>query len=111
MASVYSTRFFTEQGLGGTGASVIVPTGHVYVVRYVTWYASVGLAPLVAFLEDDATNAALANATWQPGEAASKNFDCRIVFLAGTGFHVQVNPTVGFTDKADVSISGYDLTA
>ncbi len=104
---VYSTRFIAQAGLSGTGASVTVPAGHVYVVKQLTIYSSPLLAVLTAFFEDDATGAALFANRFTIGASGSVFFYGAIVFEPGQGFHFQVNAGIG--DAADVYAGGYDL--
>jgi hypothetical protein len=107
MATVYSTRFIVTKGQGGTGPSVTVPAGFVYVVKQVTAYINPIISQTTVFFEDDDTGAALfrANATFP--DSGWFGFFGTIVFEEGQGFHFQVDSTTG--DVADVSAHGYAL--
>jgi hypothetical protein len=104
---LYSTRFLAVQGLAGTGASVTVPPGHVYIVKQLTLYSNPLLGQVHAFFEDDTSGAALFSGGWNPGTPEWFGFYGALVFLPGQGFHFQVDVTVG--DAADVYAGGYDL--
>jgi hypothetical protein len=106
---VYSTRFIAQAGLSGTGSSVVVPAGRVYVVRQLTMYSSPLLAQVAAFFEDDATGAALFSSRFTPDAGGWVGFYGALVFEEGNGFHFQVNSSTG--DAADVYAGGYDLQA
>jgi hypothetical protein len=105
---VYSTRFLAQQGLSGTGPSITVPAGHVYVIKQVTFFMSALLGQMHAFLEDDASGAALFAGAVNPGTPEWFGFFGSLTFLPGDGFHFQVDAVP--TDAADVYCGGYDLT-
>jgi hypothetical protein len=109
VAKLYSQRFFAQAGLSGTGGSVIVPTGYVYIVKQVTIYAAPLLAQTAVFLEDENTGAALFAARFVVNQGGWVGFYGAIVFEAGGGIHFQVNNAVG--ESADVYAGGYVLTA
>jgi hypothetical protein len=106
--SLYSTRFIAVQGLAGTGASVTVPPGMVYIVKQVTLYSNPLLGQVHAFFEDGVSGAALFSAGWNPGTPAWFGFYGALTFLEGQTFHFQVDVTAG--DAADVYAGGYSLT-
>lgn len=108
MAQLYSTRWIAQQGLSGTGASVTVPTGRVYVVKQVTIYSS-PLGPVAAFFQDDVSGAALFSARFTGSAGGWQGFYGALVFREGDGFHFQINATL--LDAADVYAGGYDLSA
>jgi hypothetical protein len=105
---VYSTQFYAFQGLSGTGASITVPAGHVYVVKQVTMYASPLLGQTAVFFQDDVSGAALFASRFNIDAGGWAGLFGTLVFEAGQGFHFQVNASL--TDSADVSAHGYDLT-
>jgi hypothetical protein len=105
--SIFSTRFLAQQGLAGTGASITVPAGHVYIVKQVTLYSNPLLGQVHAFFEDDTSGAALFSAGWNPGTPAWFGLYGALVFEEGQGFHFQVDVTAG--DACDVYAGGYDL--
>lgn len=105
--AAYSKRFYAKAGLSGTGASVIVPAGRVYVVRQVTIY-SAPLGIVASFFEDDETGAALFSARFTGDSGGFQGFYGVLVFEPGQGFHFQVNATL--TDACDVYCGGYDLS-
>jgi hypothetical protein len=105
--SVFSTRFLAQAGLAGTGVSVLVPAGHVYIVKQVTMYASPSIGPIRMFLEDDTTGAALFSAATQAGTPGWFGLYGALVFEPGQGFHFQIDAFP--TDAADVYCGGYDL--
>lgn len=107
MSTIYSKRWIAQAGLAGTGSSVTVPAGHVYVVKQITIYASV-LGTLAAFFEDDTSGAALFSARFTSSAGGWQGFYGALVFEAGDGFHFQVNAAL--LDTADVYAGGYDLT-
>lgn len=108
MARLFSKRWIAQAGLAGTGGSVTVPAGHVYVVKQVTIYSS-PIALLRAFFEDDSSGGALFSATFSAGAGGWQGFYGALVFEEGQGFHFQVNATL--LDAADVYAGGYDLLA
>ncbi len=105
---LYSVRFLSQQGLSGTGASVTVPAGHVYIVKQVTIYMDPSFGILRAYFQDDTSGAALFSGAQSPGNPEWFGFYGALCFPAGTGFHFQVTGTIG--DSADVYAGGYDLT-
>jgi hypothetical protein len=107
-SSVYSRRFQSHQGLQGTGPSTLVPAGHVYVVKQVTFYCSALLGQVHMFLQDDASGAALFAAAVNPGTPEWFGFYGAIVFEPGDAFHFQIDVTL--SDSADAYAGGYDLT-
>lgn len=104
---LFSRRFIAAAGLSGTGPSVTVPAGHVYVVKQVTIYATPLLALTSAFFEDDTTGAALFQGRFTLNAGGWVGFYGALVFEAGQGFHFQVNNALG--EQADVYAGGYDL--
>jgi hypothetical protein len=108
-SSVYSSRLFTQAGLLGTGASVTVPPGQVWIVKAITVYASAGAFDITSFLEDEPSGAALIEWSWSSLDAQSYAYYGALVFEPGAGFHFQVN-TAG-TAGVDVSASGYRLSS
>ena len=105
---LYSVRFLAQQGLSGTGASITVPVGHVYVVKQITTYMDPALGQVRCFFQDDSSGAALFSTGANVGAPFWGGFYGAIVFEAGQGFHFQVDATL--TDAADVYAGGYDLT-
>lgn len=108
---VYSKQFFRESGVTGTSSSVVVPEGHVYIVRFVAIYCNAPAGPTTVFFEDDESGGALLWASSDEANPIHVAQDCRFVFEADQGFHFQVNNTVGFDNSADCFAAGYDLTA
>lgn len=108
MSSVYSRRFYAAQGLSGTGTSVVVPVGHVYVVKQVTIYMDPSFGILRAYFQDGASGAALFSGGQSPGNPEWFGFYGQLVFEPGDSFHFQVTGTPG--DSADVYAGGYDLS-
>lgn len=109
MRQLYSKRFIAQQGLTGTGASVTVPAGHVYVVKQVTIYASPILGVTRVFFEDDTSGAALFSSQFHIDAGGWVGLYGALVFESGDGFHFQVDSSSG--EKADVYAGGYDLLA
>jgi hypothetical protein len=105
--AAYSKRFLCQAGLSGTGPSVIVPAGRVYVIRQATIY-SAPLGVVASFLEDETTGAALFSARFNAEAGGFQGFFGALVFEPGQGFHFQVNATL--TDACDVYCGGYDLS-
>lgn len=105
---LYSVRFLAAQGLSGTGPSVTVPAGHVYVVKQVTMYASPLISVTSVFFEDDSTGAALFASRFNASAGGWAGLYGALVFQAGEGFHFQVDNSAG--EPADVYAGGYDLT-
>ena len=110
MKPVYSHQFIATAGLSGTGSSVVVPDGLVYVVRFVTAYCSPGAATVNVFFQDDVSGAALLSTSGSSSNDIRFAQDCRFVFDPGHAFHFQVDVSIGFTAAADVSASGFVLT-
>lgn len=108
MANVYSSRFYSEPGVLGTGASQTVPAGEVWIVKAVTVYSSGSAFDITAFLEDEPSGAALIQWSWSLAQAKSFDYYGGLVFEPGSGFHFQVD-TAG-TAGVDCSVSGYRLT-
>jgi hypothetical protein len=105
--TLYSARFIAQQGLTGTGTSIIVPAGHRYIVKQVTIYASPLLSLTAVFFQDDASGAALFASRFNLNEAGWVGFYGALCFEEGDGFHFQVDNTAG--ERADVYAGGYDL--
>lgn len=110
MATVFSRRFFAQQGLSGSSSSMIVPAGHVWIVKQVTIYMSSSAANITTFFEDESSGAALFSAGVDLQHPGWFGFYGAIVFEAGDGFHFRVNQSPA-TDGADVYAGGYDLAA
>lgn len=109
MATLYSKRFLAQQGLSGTGASIVVPVGRVYIVKQVTIYMDPAFGITRAFFEDDTSGAALFTGQQTIGNPEWFGLYGALVFEAGMGFHFQVDASPG--DGADVYAGGYDLSA
>lgn len=105
---VFSHRFIAQQGLTGTGESISVPEGVVYVVKQVTIYASPILGQTAVFFQDDASGAALFASRFSIDQGGWVGFYGALVFDSGDGFHFQVDNTAG--EHADVYAGGYVLT-
>lgn len=105
--TLYSKRFFSAAGVTGTSSSVIVPAGHVYVVKQVTLYMDPQFGQCRAFFEDDVGGGALFSGATNIGTPAWFGFYGALVFEPGDGFHFQVN--VSPTDGCDCYAGGYDL--
>jgi hypothetical protein len=108
VAKLYSQRFYAHQGLSGTGPSITVPAGHVYVVRQITMYMSPSVGITRAFFQDGASGAALFAAAATVEHPEWFGFYGALVFDEGSTFHFQVDAFP--TDAADVYAGGYDLT-
>jgi hypothetical protein len=108
MAQLFSKRFIAVQGLSGTGASITVPAGRVYIVKQVVIYSDPTFGILRTFFEDDSSGAALFTSQTTPGNPLWSGFYGALVFEAGQGMHFQVSGTLG--DSADVYAGGYDLS-
>lgn len=106
---IFSKRFLAHQGLTGTGPSVIVPAGHVYIVKQITIYILPSFGPLKVYFQDDASGAALFTGQQSIGNPEWFGFYGALVFEAGDGFHFQVDAFPG--DGGDVYAGGYDLSA
>jgi len=106
--NVYSAVFIAEAGINGDTADVIVPSGHVYVVKQVGGYGNSTVAKIDIFLVDHVTGAAL----WHGGIAGATNgwlgYYGAWVFPEGAGFHMSVGAAP--LDSGDVYAGGYDLT-
>lgn len=107
MATLYSKRFYAAQGLSGTGPSIVVPSGRVYVIKQITFYGDPTFGTLRSFLQDDGSGAALFTSQTTPGNPLWSGFYGALVFQEGQGFHFQVDATLG--DGCDVYAGGYDL--
>lgn len=110
MTQLYSKRFLAQQGLSGTGSSIVVPAGRRYIVKQVTIYCSSTVAYIRAFFEDDSSGAALFTGQVTAGNIEWFGFYGAIVFEEGEGFHFQVD-SPGGVESADVYAGGYDLSA
>jgi hypothetical protein len=108
LSQVYSTRFYAAQGLSGTGPSVVVPTGLVYVVKQLTIYVDPTTLPTRVYFQDDDSGAALFTGAQTAGNPEWFGFYGALVFESGQGFHWQVDAGPG--DGADVYCGGYVLT-
>lgn len=91
----------------GTGPSVTVPPGHVYIVRTITVYVTTPLLNIDTFFEDDTSGLAFGHWQASAGNDTNVQLETRLVFEEGQGFHFQVD-TAG-TSGADCSAHGYDL--
>jgi hypothetical protein len=98
-----------QRGLSGTGASVTVPVGHVYIVKQLTMYMNSTLGDIDAVFQDAVSGAALFHGAVSTGGGAWFGFYGALVFEAGDEMRFVVAST--FSESADVSASGYDLTA
>lgn len=105
--AIYSVRFLAQQGLAGTGVSVTVPAGHVYVVKQVTMYCNPLLSQTTMFFQDDTSGAALFSGGVNPGSGEWFGLYGALVFEEGQGFHFQVDSST--SESADVYAGGYDL--
>jgi hypothetical protein len=108
MARLFSKRFSCEVGVNGNGITTVVPAGHVYVVKQLTFYANPVFGPLRAFFRDLGSGATVFAASAFDGTPNWEGFYGAIVFPAGASFRWET--ATFFTDAADVSASGYDLT-
>lgn len=106
--AIYSSRFLSQQGLAGTGPSITVPPGYVYIVKQITFYSDPTFGQVHAFFQDDSSGAALFSAGWNPGTPEWFGFYGQLVFEPGDAFHFQVGVLVG--DAVDVYAGGYILT-
>lgn len=104
---LFSTRFIAHQGLHGHTASVVVPEGHIYVVKQLTAYMNPLLGISTIFFIDDLSGAALWSAASQAGTAAWFGFYGALVFPAGQSMSFASASQPG--DNVDVFASGYDL--
>lgn len=109
MAAVYSTEFISEQGASGTGTPVVVPTGYVFVVKFLSCF----MAPLVGetrvIFKDFITGCAIWHQKVSQFETDSRQLEqAHIAFGPGGQFGFQVITTS--PDAADVFASGYALT-
>ena len=107
MATVFSRRFIAQQGLTGTGSSITVPAGRVYIVKQVTMYGTPLIGQTACFFQDDTSGAALVSIRFNIDAGGSFFFYGALVFEPGQGFHFQVDNTAG--EKCDVYAGGYDL--
>jgi hypothetical protein len=105
--TVFSKRFITAAGVSGTGPSVTVPAGHVYVVKQVTMYMDPSFGIIRAFFQDDASGAALFSEGTNIGTPLWAGLFGSLVFEPGDAFHFQVNGFLG--DSVDCYAGGYDL--
>ncbi len=104
---VYSTKFYSFQGLNNPGTIITVPAGHVYVVKQLTFYSSAVLAPCRGFFIDVDSGATLFSAAVNAGTPGWFGFFGTLVFEPGQSFRWSVSAAL--TDGADVSAHGYDL--
>jgi hypothetical protein len=109
--NVYSKQFISQAGLSGTGTSVVVPAGRIYLVRFVSVYCNSPSATISVFFQDDVAGTALLNGYTGDTNPIRIAQDCRFVFTETQAFHFQVDVEEGFTGAADVSAAGYDLVA
>lgn len=106
--------FIAQQGLSGSSDPVVVPAGHVYVVKQLTFYSNPFVQTVRGFFHDLDSGAALfacaapvtATEGAQPGWFG---FYGALVFTEGRSFGWSV--TAGIGDAADVYAGGYDLIA
>lgn len=107
--AVYSARFIAVQGLTGSSSSVVVPTGHVYVVKQLTMYTNPTFAPARGFFVDETSGATLFSAATAAGTPGWFGFFGSLVFDEGQAFHWKAS--ISGTDAIDVGAFGYDLTS
>lgn len=109
MALPFSVPFIKVQGLTGSSPTVVVPSGHVYVVKQLTLYANPTLAPARGFFRDLGSGATLFSAGTQAGTPGWFGFFGSLTFVAGESFRWEAGVTLG--DAVDVYAGGYDLTS
>ncbi len=107
MANVFSKRFFAHQGVNGSLPTLVVPAGHVYVVKQVTFYGNPALGQMHGFFHDVGSGAALFAVAWSMGQPEWFGFFGSLVFEEGDSMNVSVS-SIG-TDGADAYVGGYDL--
>lgn len=106
-ARLYSTRFISTQGLDGSGADVVVPVGHVYVVKQLTFYTDPVFGSVFGRFKDQTTGATLFACGAPDLAPAWFGFYGTLTFLEGQSFHWEVSASI--SDAADVGAFGYDL--
>jgi hypothetical protein len=110
MLPVYSAQFINIQGQAGPQTPVTVPTGRVYVVKFLACYVSALRGEVRGLFKDFVTNAGIWHERIDQFETDSRQLvEAQIVFPAGSQFGFSV-ATTG-TDAADVFAAGYDLSA
>lgn len=105
---VYSTHFYSAQGLSGAGTTITVPANHVYVVKQLTFYSDPTLGTCRGFFRDLGSGATLFAGAAKIVTPTWEGFFGTLVFEPGEQFRWEVSAFP--TDGADVSISGFDLT-
>lgn len=105
--NVYSAVFIAQAGVNGDSSTVVVPSGHVYIVKQVGGYGNSTVAKIDIFLMDGVSGAAL----WHGGIAGATNgwlgWYGSFVFPEGANFKMSVGAAP--LDSADVYAGGYDL--
>lgn len=108
MASVFSRRFISVQGLNGHSGAVTVPAGHTYVIKQLTAFSNPVLGPWAADFHSLSTGETRFSAGGPDGARLWIGFYGALVFEAGESFEWEsfVTPP----DGVDVYAGGYDLT-
>jgi hypothetical protein len=105
---VFSRRFIAVQGLHTSTTPIVVPAGHVYVIKQLTMYANPLVQPARGFFRDVGSGAALFSAGTNAGTPGWFGFFGSLAFEPGDSF--QWHAEVGIGDDIDVYAGGYDLT-
>lgn len=113
MATVYSSRFISQQGVNGDGETVTVPEGHRHLIKQLTFYSNPSLGVVRGFFRDLQTGATLfgcatgVSALGLP-EPGWFGFFGSLVFDELMQYRWETASTL--TDAADVGAFGWDLT-
>lgn len=86
-----------------------MPTGHVFIVKQLTWYSNPFLGTTRGFFRDLGSGATLFSCATQAGTPGWFGFYGALAFPAGRSFRWETSATA--TDGADIYAGGYDLVA
>jgi len=110
---IFSRRWIVETGLQGDSQTILVPDGHEYIVKVVTFYSSPVAETVRGFFMDALLNttlfacAAAVRLSTDPAQPAWYGYYGAFCFPSGTAFKWHVS--AGLNDGADVYAGGYDL--
>lgn len=107
MFRLFSTPWIRHQGLQGVSETVLVPEGHVYVVKQLTLYTNPLFGPARGYFRDLESGATLFSAGTTGESPGWFGFYGALTFRPGESFRWEAN--VNATDGIDVYAGGYDL--
>jgi hypothetical protein len=104
--SLYSKRFYAQQGVNVTTTISGPHVGFIWIVRDITAYINnLGLGVFCLF-KISSTNSVFYAASGQAFNQSLSHFDGRVVLIPGDNIVIEPNG-----NNWDVQISGYELTA